>query len=114
MAGTPFEDVTARFDSADIQKNSVVGALSVIPILFWLPFAAAKDSAFAKFYSNQGLILLILSVASGILSRIPFIGGILSAVISLYISVSVIVGLVSGFQGRARQLLLLDSIELIK
>ncbi|MEA4824031.1 MAG: hypothetical protein VB111_07955 [Clostridiaceae bacterium] len=114
MAGVNFEDVTATFDSGDIEKNKAVAALSVIPFLFWLPFVAAKDSRFAMFYGNQGLILTIVSIAAGIFNNIPWVGWLLGLACELYLAVSVIMGLVNGFQGKAKKLLWLGEIEILK
>ena len=114
MAGFNFEDVTASFAPDDIEKNKAIAALSVIPVLFWLPFVAAKDSRFAKFYCNQGLILLILLVLSGAIGSITLIGWLLGLAVNLYIAVSIIAGLVYGFQGQAKKLLWIGSIEIIK
>ena len=109
-----FEDVTARFQAEDITANKTVAAFSVIPILFWLPFVAAKDSAFAKFYANQGLLLLLISAVGRLLRRIPLLGGLVSWVISLAVLICVIAGLYFAFQGQARRLPFIGSIEIIK
>ena len=67
-----------------------------------------------KFYCNQGLILLILLVLSGAIGAIPLIGWLLGLAVNLYIAVSIIAGLVYGFQGQAKKLLWIGSIEIIK
>lgn len=85
------EDVTDQFDPQDIASNKVMAVLACIPILFWLPLAAAPNSGFAKHYANQGLILLLLwvviavvvNILSAILGIIPVLGGILAAIIGL-------------------------------
>ncbi len=54
-----------QFDQADIEANKVLAILMIIfPILFFLVFVvdSMKNSAFAKFYANQALIMLILSI----------------------------------------------------
>lgn len=97
----------------DIEKNKVYAALAYIPILFWLPLVVCKDSVYGKFHANQGLLLLILSVAVGILSVIPiigFIGGLLGIVEFVFF----IMGLVNALQGNMKGLPFIDSIELIK
>ena len=87
-------DVTGQFDPADITANKGMACVACFPILFWLPLVACKDSAFGKFYANQGFITLILSIANGvlcgILALIPFIGGLLSALVSLVLGVATI------------------------
>ena len=60
-------DHTDEFSPEDINKNKAVAIVACFWILFFVPLVAAKDSGFAKFYANQGLILfitgIILSVA---------------------------------------------------
>lgn len=114
MNGFQIEDVTARYDARDIEANKAVAGLTGFPILFWLPFAAAKDSAFAKFFSNQSLILLILSAVNVFIKKIWVIGPILAWIIGVVITVCVIILLISGFQGKARKLPFIGDIEIIK
>ena len=75
-------DVTGQFDPADITANKGMACVACFPILFWLPLVACKDSAFGKFYAN--------GVLCGILALIPFIGGLLSALVSLVLGVATI------------------------
>lgn len=85
------EDVTGRFAPDDIAQNKVYAILATFPILFWVPIAVKGDSAYGKFYANQGLTELILVVALNILNAIlgailkliPFLGGLLSTIIGL-------------------------------
>ena len=69
-------DTTADYTKEDIDKNKVMGVLAYLGLLVLVPLLAAKDSKFARFHSNQGLVLLIAegicSVLSAILSLIPF------------------------------------------
>ncbi len=85
-------DLTGNFDAADIEKNKIYGILACIPPLFFLPLVAAKDSAYGKFCANQGLTITILSVLAGaipaILGFIPFIGGLLGALVSLVLGLA--------------------------
>ncbi len=108
------EDVTARFDAQDIEARKATAGLTGFPILFWLPFAAAKDSAFAKFFSNQSLVLLIISAVNCFIRKIPLLGGIVSWIVGLAVTVCVIILVVSGFQGKARKLPVIGDIEIIK
>ena len=110
------KDKNDEFDPADIEENKAIAALASFPILFWIPLVAKPDSAFGKFYANQGLILLIcevvLSVLSTILGKvfglIPFVGGLLGAllvtVISLVQLAAFLLLLISALQGKAREL----------
>ncbi|MBI5076139.1 MAG: hypothetical protein HZB62_13360 [Nitrospirae bacterium] len=67
---------TAQFDAQDVEKNKVLAIVGYIfPILFFIPLVTeAKNSIYAKFHSNQQLILLIFGFAGGIgLTIITFI-----------------------------------------
>ncbi len=102
------QDVSDMFTAEDIEANKVFAALATIPILFWLPLVAAKDSAYGKFYANQGLILLIaglvIGVIGGILNIIPILGWILSTILSFVPFAGFLFLLVSVLQGKARRL----------
>lgn len=102
------QDVNDMFTADDIEGNKGIAALATIPILFWLPLVAAKESAFAKFYANQGLILLItnivLNVASSIISLIPFLGWLIGVLIGLVQFAAFLFLIVSALQGKARYL----------
>lgn len=72
-------DTTASYSAADVQNNKAMGILSYLGILVLIPILAAKDSPFARYHANQGLVLLLcevgFSVASMILSVIfAFLG----------------------------------------
>lgn len=109
------EDLTDQFDPSDIETNKSIAAVACIPLLFWIPLVtASKDSPFAKFYANQGLILLCLCVAlnivntilGAILGLIPILGVILALIISLVCGVAQIAAflyeLVSALNGTAK------------
>ena len=52
-------DTTTQFDPRDIEQNKLMAILAYLGILVIIPILAAKESKFARFHSNQGLILLI-------------------------------------------------------
>ncbi|MGN0113978.1 MAG: DUF4870 domain-containing protein [Acutalibacteraceae bacterium] len=85
---------------------------------------AKKDSPFARFHSNQGLVLFILdiicAVVTGIISGIftaigvGFIGSILSTLINLCLLALGIMGIVYAAQGKAKELPLIGKIKILK
>lgn len=119
------EDHTMEFDAQDAQDAKVWSILAYFGILFFLPLVGVPNSAYGKFYANQGLILLIfdvvLSVASwivqAVLEMIPIIGGILSGLVQLAVSVCVIAlfvfGVVQAAQGKAKTLPVIGKFHLI-
>ncbi len=118
-------DTTESFDRDDIAKNKGMSVLSYIWILFIIPLFAAKDSKFARFHANQGLVLFIVDtcvavcarLARSIFAGIPILGIVISIVFSLA-SVAcfalVIIGIINAVQGKAKELPLIGSIKIVK
>ena len=62
-------DTTAQFAPEDIELNNRLSLLAYLGILPWLvPMFLVKQSRFAKFHANQGLVLIILNVILGIIT----------------------------------------------
>jgi uncharacterized membrane protein len=112
------------FDNEDIQQNKTMAGLAYI--LFFLPLIVCKDSRFGRFHSNQGLLLLILSVAgyivisllTTVLATITWrLFGFISLLYSLYglfILAIAIYGLVNGLNGKAKELPVIGKYRIIK
>lgn len=115
-------DFSAQFDPQDIQNNKVMALLAYLGFLFLIPLLAAPNSRFARFHANQGLVLFIFEaiagVVTGIICIIPFvgwiIGGILSAAVSIFGLVLMILGIVNAVNGQAKQLPLIGGITILK
>ena len=106
-------------DPADVSKNKVFAILSYFGILFILPLICCKDSAYAKFHANQGLLIFLMEIVVGIVAGvigaiIPLLGSILSLVISIMVFVFFILGLVSAVKGTMKPLPLIGGIKIIK
>ena len=85
------ENFTA--DPQDVQANKVMAILAYFGILVLIPLFAAKESPFARFHANQGLILLIAGFVIWLVSTVltfvsPFLGiiSLLNIVITLLFS----------------------------
>lgn len=119
------EDKTGEMDEKDIADNKVMAVLSYLGLLVLIPIFAAKNSPFARFHANQGLVLCIFMVAYGIVTailnailiaisyRLYFIGTILSL---LYIGFGIlaIIGIVNAAQGKAKALPIIGKIKILK
>ena len=103
------DDVTDGIDPEDIRKNKVYAVLAYIGILVLVPIFCAKDSKFAKFHANQGLVLCIIELVIGILLK-KWILGILELVITVF----AVMGIVYAIQGKAKELPLIGNIKLLK
>ncbi|MGD9560497.1 MAG: hypothetical protein AB7V55_07825 [Oscillospiraceae bacterium] len=53
-----------------MQNNKLMAILSYLGIVVAVPLFMGKESKFARFHNNQGLILLLLEVAYGTLRSI--------------------------------------------
>ncbi|MDR2470296.1 MAG: hypothetical protein LBD27_07455 [Tannerella sp.] len=111
-------NVTPAPDAKDVADNKVFAILAYFGILFLVPLLAAKESPFARFHANQGLILFIAEIALWIVSIIllfvPYIGGIITLLLYLGIAVLAIVGIINAAKGEMKQLPLIGTIQLIK
>ena len=125
---TAFNDVpdtTSDFDPQDIAQNKAMAILAYFGPLVLIPIFAAKGSKFARYHSNQGLLLLIATVAwsivYGILSgiilaiswRLYFVTSILS-LLSLIFLVLAILGIVNAANGKAKELPVIGKFKLLK
>ena len=82
-----------------------------ISILVLIPVFAAKNSAFAKFHANQGLILFIaqfgLGLVLGLLGLIPYVGvvfSILMWICEVVLFALSLTGLIYAILGKAKEL----------
>ena len=106
------EDQTAEFTGDDISKNKVMAILAYLGILVLIPIFCAKESKFARFHANQGLILLICVVLCAILSNVPVIKWF-TWILELAIAVLIIVGILNAAKGKAKRLPVIGSFDLI-
>lgn len=121
--GTPAgaSDLTASFDSQDIENNKGMAILAYLSWLVLIPLIAAPQSKFARFHANQGLVLAIIGtiwgVVTGIFAAIPFVGWIISAIMgvaSIAFLILMIMGIVNAANGEAKELPVIGKISLIK
>jgi uncharacterized membrane protein len=112
------------FDPEDIEKNKTIAGLAYF--IFFLPLVACPDSRFGKFHANQALVLLLfcfgasiaIMILSVVLGFIPFVGwaivGILWLAFCLLAMVLVVIGLLNGLNGNAKELPVIGQLRLLK
>jgi len=83
-------------------------------IIFLIPLLAAKDSPFAKFHTNQGLVLFIGAIASSIIAVIPIIGWIVAPILGLAVTILSIIGIVNALGGKAKELPIIGKFKILK
>ncbi|MBQ5953474.1 MAG: zinc ribbon domain-containing protein [Lachnospiraceae bacterium] len=107
LTDTP--DTTDHYDPRDISENKLMGILCYLSILWLIPFFAAKDSPFVRFHLNQGLLVLIVGIASSILHFIPVVGW----VVSVAAFALAVIGIVYVCQGKVQELPLIGKYKLL-
>ncbi len=113
------------FDPRDVQQNKVMAILAYFGVLVLAPVFVAKDSKFARFHANQGLILLICEAAYGVIygivrsillgisHHLNFVVGILGLVYLVFV-VFAVIGIVSAAGGKAKKLPVIGDYQIIQ
>ena len=128
---------TAPYMASDAQQNKVMAVLAYFGILVLVPIFAAKNSPFARFHANQGLVLLIVEVAWGIiygvinailtsllwslswelygfLTAVISILGFISAAVYIALLVLAIMGIVGAVKEQTKPLPVIGKFTLLK
>ena len=106
------KDTTDQFDKDDIEKNKAMGLLAYI--LFFIPLLAAKDSPFARYHANQGLVLFLCGLISSVLWIIPILGWIIAPILSIVITVLAVIGIINALNGKAKELPMIGKFKILK
>lgn len=112
-------------DPDDAEKNKIFGILAYLWILCLVPILAAKDSPFAKYHANQGLVLFLLEIVISIsfyiiniivFTIMPGFGFIVSILNFVYLAplVLLIIGIINAAQGKCVPLPIIGGIKLLK
>lgn len=114
-------DTTGEFDKQDIEQNKIMALLAYLSWLVIIPLIAAKDSKFARFHCNQGIVLALVEIAvgivCGILSIIPYVGWIftiLGGLVGLCAFILSILGIINAVNGRAKELPIVGKFRILK
>lgn len=107
------DDVTAEIDPEDIKKNKIYAVLAYLGVLVLIPVFFAKESKFARFHANQGLVLFLIEIIAIPVLGIIFKGWILK-IISAICLVFAVMGIIYAVQGKAKELPLIGNIKLLK
>ncbi len=101
------------FEKEDIEKNKAMAILAYI--IFILPLLAAKDSKFAMYHTNQGLVLFLLALGVNVVGGImPFVGWfIILPFGNLLVIILAILGIINAAKGEAKPLPLIGGFMLL-
>jgi uncharacterized membrane protein len=100
-------------DQTDANNNKAMAILAYI--IFFLPLIAAKDSKFAMYHANQGLILFISALAINVIgSFVPILGWfIILPFGNLAVMILAILGIIAAAKGESKPLPLIGSFKII-
>jgi uncharacterized membrane protein len=114
MTEEQIQPVAPQADKDDAEKNKGMAILAYI--IFFIPLLAAKDSKFAMYHANQGLVLFLAAIVGNIvLTIIPIIGWIIMGTIfPLVILIFAIMGIINASKGEMKPLPLIGGFNIIK
>lgn len=101
-------------ESKDAEDNKVYAVLSYIGLLFLVPLLAAKDSPYARFHANQGIVLFIACVVFAALCGVPFVGWLIGAIGEIGSVVLMIMGIISAWKGEKKELPFIGKFRILK
>lgn len=108
----------------DIEQNKIMAVLAYLGILVLVPLFAAKDSPYARFHANQGLVFFIASIIWNAAIRIVqlmisgifhgFFYAIILNIANIVILVFMITGIVNAVRGEEKELPLIGHYRILK
>lgn len=118
-------DTTANYDTSDIESNKIMAVLSYISWLVLIPLFAARESRFARFHVNQGLVLAIAEIIWWIvevvvgfaIGWVPLVGTLVTGLlglINIVFLVFAILGIINAAQGKAKELPIIGKFTILK
>ncbi|MBO4412315.1 MAG: hypothetical protein J5794_09055 [Lachnospiraceae bacterium] len=98
-----------------------MGILAYLFLLVLVPIFAAKESKWARFHANQGLVLAIIEgalyVTMAVLGWIPVLGWIVNIVCwlaNIGCVVLAVLGIVAAAKGQAKDLPIISKFKILK
>jgi len=129
------QDYTEQYSPEDISHNDGMALLAYLGVLVLIPLFAAKDSPYARFHTNQGLLMFLAGVLcnllgwagrsvsemaqqySGLIGSVLSVLSVVLGIVGLIRIVPVIcrvIGIYNTFQHRARELPIIGTIRIIR
>jgi uncharacterized membrane protein len=109
QARAPFRPDEAR----EIEENKGLCVLCYFSILLLIPLLLKPHSAYVRYHCNQGLLLLLLSIAIGAVCWIPIVGWLIAVAGPVFVLICLIMGVVNTLSGVMKPLPLIGTIALL-
>lgn len=94
--------------------KKITGIVAYITMIGWIVAFLAGDKEGAKFHLNQALLVWLLNLVNMIIGWIPVIGYWVSLVISIFVFVCWIIGLIHACKEEEKELPLIGQIKILK
>lgn len=107
-------NTTAEYSPEDIAKNKLMSIVAYLGVFCIVPLFIAKDSPYARFHTNQGLLLFLFSLLTSVAGLIPYIGWIVAAAISIFNCLLMVVGILNVIKGEAKELPVIGKFRILK
>lgn len=118
-------------EARDVRDNKGMAVLAYLGILVLIPIFAAKESRFARFHANQGLVLLLFEIGFGIVCSIfaaifaalllfgatvlyAALFGLVAMGGGIFFFVLLILGIVNACNGSCRRLPVIGKIDILQ
>lgn len=97
-----------------VNNDQAMGIIAYLGPLCIVPILVAKDSEFAMYHANQGLILFIVAIALSLFAIIPILGWIISFFGSIAVVVLAILGIINAANMKKKPLPIIGGYQLLK
>ncbi len=94
--------------------KKTTGIVAYIHWIGWIVAYCAGDKEGAKFHLNQALVILIGQIIAIVINFIPYVGGIVCTILSIFLFVCWIMGLIYACQDQEKEVPLLGQIKILK
>lgn len=110
--GNSYADM--RRQARDSVENQRLSVLSYLGMLFIIPLLARKDDPFAKFHSNQGLVLFLTGIVLDAFITMGVLGSLFSFALGIFQIYCTVKGISNVLQGKMEPLPIIGSIQILK
>ena len=84
----------------------------IIAYITWIGWIVAFCAA--KFHLNQALVILIGQIVAAVINYIPYVGGIVGTILSIFLFVCWLMGLIYACQEQEKEVPLIGQIKILK
>ena len=95
-------------------NKKTTGIIAYITWIGWIVAFCAGDKEGAKFHLNQALVILIGQIVAAVINYIPYVGGIVGTILSIFLFVCWIMGLIYACQEQEKEVPLIGQIKILK